>query len=121
MVSLHCGNGGLEFDRSPTDIFQKIHHDALEVLNKIQPNCKCISLRTHSIMFFRLETTSNHKNPNFKNYLKIHQFIGEGIKSSSWAKLKLFAGRIWPAVCRLLMRGLDPFPLHQKEKGILFL
>ena len=33
-------------------------------------------------MFFRLEITSHHKSPNFKNYSKILKFIGEGIKSS---------------------------------------
>ena len=37
VVSLHCGNGGLAFDQSLTDIFQVFHHKFLWVANKTQP------------------------------------------------------------------------------------
>ena len=37
-----------------------------------------------------------NKSPNFKRFSKLHQFTGEGIKNSSRAGFKLFAGRRFP-------------------------
>ena len=98
-------NGGLVFDRTPTGIFQKFHHNALEVVNKYSTILQMQILEKLCILLFRIEITSYHKNPNFKNYFKIHQFTGKGIKGSSWAKLDLFAGQMWPMGHRLPMHA----------------
>ena len=63
----------------------KFNHIAENTLVNLKPS-----------VLFRLGIISFHKDQNFKHFLKIPQFTGEGIKNSSWARLKLFVGHRLP-------------------------
>ena len=60
--------------------FNHVAKNTLENLNK-----------THCIVFSRCGITSYHRNPNFKNVLLVHQFIGQNMKNSSQARFALWA------------------------------